>query len=238
MSGTGRGFESALLQKHKRWRQLGGQIRQGMKKWTIKILTTIGVLTIVVGLGGYWILRQAFGPLEKTVEIELSDNQTLTCKEIYNADFAAAFYEVDFKLVDNKQTFELGGATFPKDNWDKQLKLYSIGDWYVLPARDNSYLKILTANKKSGVHKDTVLSPHDLKSDKFWKTKNKEFPAWVYTGSSELNSIDKDEITVEFEYRLGDYEPLTFIRQKIKYKLDKNNGDLLTKDIFDREQIR
>jgi len=53
-----------------------------------------------------------------------------------------------------------------------------------------------------------------------------------------LNSIDKDEITVEFEYRLGDYEPFIFIRQKIKYQLDKNNGDLLTKDIFDREQVR
>lgn len=209
-----------------------------MKKWIIRIFTTLGILTIIVVFGGYWFLRQAFGPLERTVEIEISDNQTLICKEIYNADFAAVFYDIDFKLIDNKQTFDLGGATFSKDNWDKELKLYTIGDWYVLPAKDNSYLKILATNKKSGIHKDTVLSPHDLRRDKLWKSKNKEIPAWVYTGSSELVSINKDEMTVAFEYRLGDYEPFTFVRQKIKYQLDNNKGDLLTKDIFDREQAR
>jgi hypothetical protein len=209
-----------------------------MKKWIIRILTTLGVLTIIVVVGGYWFLRQAFGPLERTVKIEIADSQRLICKEIYNADFAAVFYDVDFKLIDNEQTFDLGSATFSNDNWDKELKLHSIGDWYVLPARDNSYLKILATNKKSRIHKDTVLSPHNLRSDKVWKSRNKELPAWVYSGSSELDSIDKDEMTVAFEYRLGDHEPFTFVRQKIKYQLDNSTGHLLTKEIFDSELTR
>ncbi len=214
------------------------RLAKKMKKGIIRILTTLGFLTILIVFGGYWFLRQAFGPLERTVEIEISNSQTLICQEIYNADFAAVFYDVDFKLIDNEQTFDLGAATFSKDSWDKDLKLYSIGDWYVLPTKDNSYLKILTTNRKNGIHKDTVLSPHDLKSDEFWKSKNKEFPAWIYTGSSELDFIDRDEMTVVFEYRLGDYEPFTFVRQKIKYQLDNNNGDLLTTKIFNNEQAR
>jgi hypothetical protein len=207
-----------------------------MKKLIIRILATLVGLTIFIVAGTYLMLRQAFGPLERTFEIKISDHQTLVCKEIYNADFAAVFYDVDFKLIDNKEIFELGSATFSKNAWEKNLKLYSIGDWYILPVKQNSYLKILRKNNKNGIQGDTVLSPHDLRRDKFWKSTTNHLPAWVYTGSSELDAVDKEGIIVTFKYRIGDYEPFTFVRQKIKYQFNSVNGDLVTKEILENEQ--
>lgn len=206
-----------------------------MTKWIVRILVTLVALAILAVVGIKWFLVQAFGPRERTVEIDLSDTQTLICKETYNADMHAVFYGVDFTLRDNHQSFELGSATFMKDNWQNGIKLYSLDEWYVLPVEDQAFVKILLRHKKNEIRKDTILRPRHLRRDNTWKIKNDRLPSDIYTGRSELSSVDSEGITVAFEYRLGDFEPFVHIRQKVKYELDDSTGNLVTREVFDPE---
>lgn len=209
-----------------------------MKKWFKRTLNAILVLAVLAVAGTYWLFRQAFGPLERTITIEISDNQTLVCKEIYTADLAAVFYDVDFKLVSRNETLELGTATFSTDTWNKDVKLYSIGDWAVLPVREGPYLKLLAANHNYSVAKDTVLNPHDLGIPRPWQGSSQGTPSRIYAGTSELESVDHDEFTVLYKYRIGNQEPLSHVQQKIKYQFDNIRGDLRVQEIFEPEEFK
>lgn len=192
-------------------------------------------MLILAFVGTYILLRLAFGPIQRTIEINLSNNQKLNCKETYNGDFAGEFYDVDFSLIDNDEVFEMGRATFSKGDWDKQIKLYSMGDWYILPVKDLSYLKLLAINARSKLKTDTVLSPHDLRLDTNWKAQNKDVPAWNFTGDSELTSLEEGELPVEFGYRIGNGEQFRHVRQQIRYNFDTISGNLIVKEIYSPE---
>ena len=84
-----------------------------MIKWIPRILLGIIILVVLFLIGANWILREAFGPKTKTVEIKLDSDGTLICNETYNADMAAVFYDVDFKLeTTDNEYFELGSGSF------------------------------------------------------------------------------------------------------------------------------
>ncbi len=208
-----------------------------MTKW-IKI---IGITALVL-LGGLficskWILKEAFGPKYRTVEIKLDDNRTLKCSETYNADMAAVFYDVDFTLEDKtNKTLKLGGGSYADEHWAKDIHLHSIGDWVVLPVTEISYAKILMTNKLSTQNKDTILSPLDLRYDSIWKVTYDEIPAWTYSGISKVDSITNDRFYITYEYRIGDYPPFKFYKQTIEYRLDTATANLTTIKVFERHE--
>ena len=205
-------------------------------------LLTFGIIILlVVGLlfGAKWYLTEAFGSKYKTIEIELSNERTLICDEKYSADMADVFYDVNFMLIENnKDPLEFGRACFSKENWSERIELIELGDWLIMPINQKNYFKVLMNNRTLNIHKDTAFSPLELRYDKAWKAKHKEIPAWVYSGKSRLDSIVENKFYVNYEYRLGLYEPFEFYNQTIEYEMNVKNGDFLTKKIFERRRIR
>ena len=111
-----------------------------------------------------------------------------------------------------------------------------VGNLYVLPVKSFGYLKILMANRTSKMNTDTILSPLNLHYDSLWKYTTDEIPAWTYSGTSQFDFLVQTNLFISYEYRIGDYEPLKFYTQTIKYELDTINQKLLTKKIYERKQ--
>ena len=215
-----------------------------IKKHTLKkgCLITFGIIILLaVGLlfVAKWYVTEAFGSKYKTIEIELNNERTLICDEIYSADMADVFYDVNFVLIENnKDTLKFGRATFSNENWQKEIKLVEFGDWLIMPINQKVYSKVLMNNRNLKIHKDTEFSPLELRYDKSWKAKHKEIPAWVHTGKSKIDSIVGNRIYIDYEYRLGLYEPFDFYNQTIEYEMNIENGEFLTKTIFEKRRLR
>jgi len=205
-----------------------------MKKWK-KILVIVLVSIGIIFICFLWILREAFGPKYRNVEIKIDDNRTLHCSETYNADMAAVFYDVDFILEDKtNKNLKLGSCTFGDDNWEKKIKLHNIADWIVLTVSDNSYAKILMTNKCSEQNKDTTLYPIDLRYDSIWKTVHNDNLTLTYTDSSKVDSVVNDKFYFTYEYRIGDNQPFKFYSQTIEYRLDTVTAKLNTIKVNER----
>ena len=216
-----------------------------IKKKTLKkgCLITLGILfLLIIGIlfGANWFLKEAFGPTYRTVEVELNNNRILVCDETYNADFAAVFYDVKFKLKsDNDKLIELGQTTFSTENWEKEIKLIEIEDWILLSVNnENSYYKLLLTNIKRKINSSRTFSPLELYNDTQWKAKYHKKPAWLYSGNSKIDSIKENNFYVNYEYRVGLNEPFEFYNQTIEYEMNIENGEFLTKTIFERKRIR
>ena len=208
-----------------------------MRKWIIRIGIVLGILVVVLFIGVSWMFREAFAPKYRTVRIKLDEERVLVGNETYNADFAAVFYDVNFSLETKETgTYKLGRGTFSDEHWDKNLELYNIANWIVLPIRNNP-LKILLTEKTTKANIDTILNPVDLRYDNLWKKKYDENPAWVYSGSSKLDTIIKDRFFITYEYRIGINPPFEFYKQTIEYYLDTTTGKLKTMNISERQVI-
>lgn len=207
-----------------------------------KCIKIIFITTLVL-VGGIlicskWILREAFGPKLRTVEIKIDDKRTLKCNETYNADMAAVFYDVDFTLEDkSNKTVKLGRGSFAHEHWAKDIHLYTVANWFVLPISDYSYAKILLTNKFSNHNRDTVLSPIDLRYDSLWKAIYNEMPDWAYSGTSKVDSVANNKFYVTYEYRIGNNPPFKFYSQTIEYRLDTEKANLITTKVFERHAI-
>ncbi len=140
-----------------------------MIKWFKKIGNVLIVLVIGFSIITYWIYREVFGLKYRTVQIKIDNKRTLIGKETYNADLAAVFYDVDFTLVTkNLGEYKLGSASFSDEHWDKDIKLFDIFSWTILPLKVGSYSKVLLLNKVTKTNKDTIFSPQNLRFDSLW----------------------------------------------------------------------
>jgi hypothetical protein len=202
---------------------------------TLIKFTSILQLILFVSCKG--IIKEAFGPNSKNVIINLSDTKVLFCTETYNADMHSVTYYVEFKLIENgRDTIHLGTGSYGDTTWKNDLQLKRIGNFYLLPVKEYSYLKLLFTNMNKSKKADTTLSPLNLRYDNIWKSQTDDIPAWVYTGSSKLDSTIQNKIFVTYEYRIGNYQPWKFYNQTIKYEIDTITGKLQTKKIFERQQ--
>ncbi|HYF01761.1 MAG TPA: hypothetical protein VEC36_00165 [Patescibacteria group bacterium] len=202
-----------------------------------KILVITAFLISVPFICSKWVLKDAFGPKSRTVEIKIDESITLKCIETYKADIHDVFYDVDFTLEDKtSRTLKLGSGIFEDEHWAKHINLHTIADWLVLPVNEFPYVKFLMTNKLSTIKKDTILSPHNLRHDSLWKAKYNDIPAWTYSGSSKIDSITNDRVYVNYEYRIGDYPPFKFYSQTIEYRLDTITANLTTARVFERHE--
>ena len=76
-----------------------------------------------------------------------------------------------------------------------------------------------------------------MRYDNLWEKKYDEIPAWVYSGSSKLDTIINDRFFITYEYRIGLYPPFKFYKQTIEYYLDTATGKLKTINIFERKEM-
>ena len=208
-----------------------------MTKNISKLLKLTGILQLAFFVSCKGIIKEAFGPNSKNVIVNLSDKKVLFCTETYSADMHSVTYDVEFKLIENgSDTIHLGTGSFGDTTWKNDLQLRRIGSFYILPVKDYSYLKLLLSNTDKRKKADTILSPQNLRYDLIWKTQTNDIPAWVYTGSTRLDSIKQNKIFVSYQYRIGDYQPWKFYVQTIVYEIDTINGKLRTKKIFERHE--
>ena len=207
-----------------------------MKKWVKRILIWTLVILLIVVVAGLYMFKQAFGPIESSRAIKIDDNYTLNCKETYNADLAAVFYDVDFTLTNrNGLSKKMGSGTFSNENWHKNIRLFTLPNWYILPVDESSYGKLLLAKKNSTLKIDTTFSPLNLRYDSIWKNLYNDIPAWTYYGTSHIDTVIGNKINVTYNYRIGDYEPFRFFRQTVTYKID-TSGKLTTEKVFERTE--
>lgn len=195
------------------------------------------LILVGVFLGIHWIIKGAFGPIQKTVEIKLKSGLTLLGEETYNADFAGVFYDIDFSLLEgNPQPLLLGEATFPKDNWADSLEVQKIGRWYILPVNSKGYSKLLLNKRGNQRNKEIIFSPLELRYDSLWKSNYSDIPDGSYYGSSKIKSIMKNRYQIQYKYRISSNNKFSFFNQVIEYELDSLKGEVLTRKIFEREQ--
>lgn len=193
----------------------------------------ISILVIIICIP--WILNSAFGPTSRTVNLKLNNGAVLICKETYNADIHSISYDVDFKLLNGiKDTIEMGNTSYSNQNWEKNLELKIVGDWYVLPVTSYGNSKLLLAKCYGHESKDTTLSPQDLRDNSLWTAIHSEIPDWAWPGTTEIDSIKDNRFFVKYEYRIGD--PFIFYLETIELEMDNKTGILKTKKIFDRKE--
>lgn len=208
-----------------------------MTKWIKRIGIALLVLIAGVTIGAMWIVKEAFGPKHKTVTINLDDENTLICQETYTADMAAVFYDVDFTLQNrHKKSVKLGSATFPSEDWQKDIQFYTFNHWHILSAREHRYAKLLMANPLLNKQTDTVFSPLELRYDSLWKTTTEDIPSWLYPGTSKLDTLDGDKLQVTYRYRIGEYPPFKFYTQSLQYIMDTTTGDIRTTKVLERTE--
>lgn len=206
-----------------------------MTKWIKRIAIVLLVLIVGLFLAATWILKEAFGPKHKTVTINLDNEDTLICKETYSADMAAVFYDVDFTLQKkNKETVFLGAATFPTEDWEKDIQLYTVNNWHILSAMGHSYSKLLMVNPLLNKQIDTVFSPLELRYDNQWKSTTHDIPSRVYRGTSTIDTLVSDKLQVSYQYRIGEYPPFKFYTQSLHYTIDTTTGDIITTKVLER----
>lgn len=156
----------------------------------------------------------------------------LIYRERYDADLAAVFYDVNFYLVtSDADTLDLGNGRYHENDWTNQIKVLKIGEWHCISTHDSSHAKIGLARKHAPPASFTF-SPLDLRDDMVWRASNTEIPAWVYSGSSVIDSIVSDRIYVEYRYRLGLEQPYEYKKQRMVYRFDTNNQELITEMVY------
>lgn len=190
------------------------------------------VICMLLIVGFFWAVLEAFGTKIQTVEIDKPLGK-LICQERYDADFGNIFYDIDFKLVtSDSDTLNLGKALYHESDWTDRIKLLMIDEWYCISAHHSSYATLGLANKQNKSNISFTFSPLDLREDSLWREFNKEIPEWDYSGSSIIESIDADQVYVEYAYRLGSTEPFSYKKQRVLYQFDTKEGQLVTKRIF------
>ena len=151
-----------------------------MKKYSSSFILFMAILPLTLFIS----CSEAFGPKSQMVTINLSDDKVLLCNETYNADIHSVSYHVDFRIIDKKSdTIHLGHGSFSDQTWRNGLKLSRIGNFYLLPVKENSYLKLLLTTFDNRKKVDTMMSPQNLRYDVIWKAQTNDIPAWSYYGS-------------------------------------------------------
>jgi hypothetical protein len=89
-------------------------------------------LGVILGLTVLFfiLIKLAFGPLHKSVIINLGGEGKILCQETYNGDLAGEFYDVEMSLQTvDQEKYKIGSVTFYNDKWSEQIEVNRIGDW-------------------------------------------------------------------------------------------------------------
>ncbi len=188
---------------------------------------TLGVLVLlIVGLilGAKWYLKEAFGPTYRIVEIDSSIGK-LICEEEYNADMAAVFYDVDFKLeTKDKQPIYLGKLFFQREDWQSQFDLKENEKWYYLSSNKSNIYDLVLTDKISQENLSFDLKSSQPKNNKLWKTQKNTIGLPYYT-TFIIDSIKQDLLYIKYEYQNIE-NPNLIKNQTVEFKIDEYNKSL------------
>ena len=195
-------------------------------------------LAILFGLllSAYILKILAFGPVHKTMSIDLDKGTVLIAKEVYNADLADIFYDVSFIVkMDGGKEFDLGSVTFHDEDWKQSFEPKKIGDWWVFPVSTDNYARVIMVNPISGKQNDITFRPVDLRKDTLYKGSYSDVPDHLFKGSSRIVDVSDGTFQVNYEYKAkAAYPALVHVSHTLEYEFNTSTGLLDSKRIFDR----
>tara|TARA_B110000211_G_scaffold229393_1_gene287097 strand:+ start:643 stop:1260 length:618 start_codon:yes stop_codon:yes gene_type:complete len=196
-----------------------------MKTEKIKKGCGIAIITlIIIIVGVFCMVRTAFGPTFRTVKIDNPVGQ-LICEEEYNADMAAVFYDVDFKLENGeKQIIDLGKLYFQKEDWIKEFELKENENWYYLSSNNSNIYDLILTDKISEENFSFDMKSNQPENKELWKTE-KYTIGLPYSTNFRIDSLKQNSLYVKYEYRNNENYNL-IKNQSVEFKIDKLNKSL------------
>lgn len=182
------------------------------------------IILIILIIGFFWMIKTAFGPTYRTVEIENSLGK-LICEEEYNADMAAVFYDVEFKLKSkDERLINLGKLFFQREDWQTEFELKENDNWYYLTSNQSNIYDLVLTNKITQENFSFDLESSHPKNKSLWKTE-KNIIGLPYSTNITIDSIKQDTIFVTYEYR--NYGKSNLIKnQTVEFQIDEINKSL------------
>lgn len=199
----------------------------------------IGITVLIfLAVGFLWMFKLAFGPIERTGELELNgQGTTLYYREIYNADLAGVFYDVTFQLLNpSGKLINIGSASFNEERWQSRVQLKESNGYLLLIIEEIPFAKLIITNPGRTHFAVYSFNPQELRNDPIWEMENFSLPTEIYTGSTSVIWATVDSVQVNFEYRTGHSEPFKILNQKIDYTLDTESLKLKTIDVHEPEE--
>jgi hypothetical protein len=182
------------------------------------------IILIIIIIGFFWMIRTAFGPSFKTMEIENKLGK-LICEEEYNADMAAVFYDVKFEL-ENKENklIDLGKLYFQREDWQTKFELQENENWYYLSSNESSIYDLILTNKVSKEKFNFNLKRSQPKNNELWK-KEKYTVELPYSTTFKIDSLKQKTLYIKYEYRNRENTEL-IKNQTVEFKIHELNKPL------------
>lgn len=182
------------------------------------------IIVIIIIIGLFWMIKTGFGPTVRTIEIDNPVGK-LICEEEYNADMAAVFYDVDFKLeTAEKELIDLGKLYFQREDWQTEFELKENEDWYYLSSNQSSIHDLILTDKISQENLFFDLISNQPKNKGLWKTE-KYIIGLPYSTAFIIDSVKQDLLYIKYEYQSNENSKL-IKRQTVEFKIDKLNKAL------------
>lgn len=177
------------------------------------------IILIIIIIGFFWMVKTAFGPSFKTINVDHSIGK-LICEEEYNADMAAVFYDVEFKLESkDKQLINLGKLYFQREDWQTEFELKENENWYYLSSNHSNIYDLILTNKSSKENLSFNVKESKPKIKKNWKLGNK------FSVKFRIDSIKQDFIYLTYKYQNTEFTS-SAKSQFVEFKIDRPNNKL------------
>ena len=184
------------------------------------------IILIVLIIGFFWALNEAFGADKYSVTIEQNIGGKLICDVTYSADLQSWYYFIDYKYVNPKgETFDFGNGLYQGVEWNENDQLFNFKKWTILPTEtDFCSIKIISFDLKSKKKYDFIIEPHSIQENSIWKSQNIESVLMWSPSKVEIDTIIDNKILVEYSFRIDRENPDNLGTRLIEYELDSLNG--------------
>lgn len=191
------------------------------------------IILIVLIIGFFWTLTEAFGDDKYSVTIEQNIGGKLICNVTYSADLQSCYYFIDYKYVNQTgETFDFGKGLYQSIEWDENDQLFEFKNWTVLQTETNyGSIKIISFDLNSNKKSESIIEPHSIQKDSIWKSENIESALMWSPSKLEIDTIIENKILVEYTFRIDRENPENLGTRLIEYELDSLNGTLKMKNI-------
>lgn len=184
------------------------------------------VILIILFIGFFWALIEAFGEEKYTVTIDQNIGGKLICDVTYSADLQSWYYFIDYKYIDPKgNSYDFGNGLYQGTDWDENDQLFHFKNWTILPTEtDFGSIKFFSMDLNSGIKTEFVIEPHSIHEDSLWKSKDIESILMWSPSEVKLDTIINNKIFIEYTYRIDRENVSNLGTQLIEYEIEEKSG--------------
>ena len=191
------------------------------------------IILIILIVGFFWVLNEAFGEDKYSVTIEQNIGGKLICDVTYSADLQSWYYFIDYKYENNKgKVFDFGNGLYQGIEWKEDDQLFKFENWTILKTEtDFGSIKIISFDLKTNKKSESIIEPHSIQKDSIWQSKNIELiPMWS-PSKVEIDTIIENKISVKYTFRIDRENSENLGTRLIEYELESLDGIAKMKSI-------